>query len=526
MVNGYSQTLEQQIVERGSSLVCRDEELFTRVEELLRDGDAQETHCLGLDPLLVMEESLKASATDTGRAKAKGGLQGLAKAFEVVEQAALNLYLGPWRKEYKFVKMYSGTFTHFIKPVLSTSQIEKLFGLLGYQLSSRHEQLRLQPSRVSPGSLGDLLRLACAFFLARCECRLLLMALGKHVGETQWELSVVRERQKGNSLQVTLDNTKKKLDVGQPLFEGEEEVDLYTDEQINGGQRARKEESARSKRPSQSGAPPSALKTLSNGVTSSSSSSASVPAREDIHVSTLNCQLAKMPPLEQDVPSSVCGQEGKLPCEESTFTKDDLQSRSQLAEGAGLFEAAAGADVCSCVQSPDIALKRCLVCNALHSVSSGSLKECVVQRHCTVSPDLTNATIEEMMPIFSQGGSREDASPPLAGCGTAASPLVICDDSSQLPKPFPFHHCCDLAQLDPKVLCLTCGVFHSGSCSEKDVCQKKHTFKPLGVCSCGSTCTRNPLVLCRYCGSEYCLQCWFRNPVTCSCGQTFDQTPV
>lgn len=105
MVSAYSYSLEQQIVERGSSLVCRDEELFTQAEELLRDGDAQLTHCFDLDPLLVMEESLKASAADPGRAKAKGGLQGLAKAFEVVEQAALNLYLGPWRKEYKFVKV-------------------------------------------------------------------------------------------------------------------------------------------------------------------------------------------------------------------------------------------------------------------------------------------------------------------------------------------------------------------------------------------------------------------------------------
>lgn len=105
MVSAYTYSLEQQIVERGSSLACRDEELFTQVEERLRDGDARETHCLGLDALMVMEESLKASGTDTGRAKAKGGLQGLAKAFEVVEQAALNLYLGPWRKEYKFVKV-------------------------------------------------------------------------------------------------------------------------------------------------------------------------------------------------------------------------------------------------------------------------------------------------------------------------------------------------------------------------------------------------------------------------------------
>lgn len=100
-------------------------------------------------------------------------------------------------------QMYSGMFTHYIKPVLSMAQIEKLFSLLGYQpSSSRHEQLHLQSPRVSCGSLDDLLRLSCAFFLARCECRLLLTALGKHVGDAQWELNVVRERQRGNRLQV------------------------------------------------------------------------------------------------------------------------------------------------------------------------------------------------------------------------------------------------------------------------------------------------------------------------------------
>lgn len=100
-------------------------------------------------------------------------------------------------------QMYSGTFTHYIKPVLSMPQIENLFGLLGYQFSSsRHEQLRLQSPRVTPATFDNLLRLSCAFFLARCECRLLLTALGKYAGEAQWELSMVRERQRGNSLQV------------------------------------------------------------------------------------------------------------------------------------------------------------------------------------------------------------------------------------------------------------------------------------------------------------------------------------
>lgn len=112
LLTAYDHSLEQQIVGRGSNLACRDEELWKQVEGLLRDGDAQETHCLGLDPLRVMEESLKAAASTTattaagaGQVRARGGLQGLAKAFEVVEQAALNLYLGPWREEYKVVKV-------------------------------------------------------------------------------------------------------------------------------------------------------------------------------------------------------------------------------------------------------------------------------------------------------------------------------------------------------------------------------------------------------------------------------------
>ncbi len=115
LVGAYDHSLEQQIVRQGSNLACRDEELWKKVEGLLRDGDAQETHCLGLDPLKVMEESLKAAAAaastsapptaSAGRIQARGGLSGLAKAFEVLEQAALNLHLGPWREEYKVVKV-------------------------------------------------------------------------------------------------------------------------------------------------------------------------------------------------------------------------------------------------------------------------------------------------------------------------------------------------------------------------------------------------------------------------------------
>ncbi|MEQ2186122.1 hypothetical protein GOODEAATRI_025420, partial [Goodea atripinnis] len=97
------------------------------------------------------------------------------------------------------------TFTHYITPVLSMPQTEKLFGLLGYQPSpSRPEELCLRSPKVEPVSLEDLLRLSCAFLVARCECLLLLSALGKHGGDAWWELSVVRGRQRGHSLQVCL----------------------------------------------------------------------------------------------------------------------------------------------------------------------------------------------------------------------------------------------------------------------------------------------------------------------------------
>ncbi|XP_031141238.1 spermatogenesis-associated protein 2-like protein [Sander lucioperca] len=537
----YDHSLEQQIVGRGSNLACRDEELWKQVEGLLKDGDAQETHCLGLDPLSVMEESLTAAASATaasaGRVKARGGLQGLAKAFEVLEQAALNLYVGPWRDEYKVVKMYSGMFTHYIKPVLSMPQIEKLFGLLGYQpSSSRHEQLRLLSPRVSPASLDQLLGLSCAFFLARCECRLLQTALGKHSGEAQWELSVVRERQRGNSVQVALDNTKKTLDVNQPLMEPfDGEVDLYTDEHVNGGQReavGNDDESPRSLTwVTPSSASPSAAKTHSNGVRSLSSSSSALSARDNICISTLNCQLAKTSPLESVITrsSSASGRQGRRSWEESRFDEADSHSRSLQGEAMGLCRSEAEADhLCSCLQSSPLCLYVCVECNALHNITCALFQTCYMA-HC-VRPYHDNTT-EEMKELSPQDGSLRvsdmSASPSLTSSRAAMSSLSLCDDpKSILPSrhPISYHGCCDLAQLDPQVLCLSCGVFHSGSCREIDFCQNHHMIKLLGVCSCGRACFRKPLVLCRYCGNEYCRDCWYRNPVVCACGQTFDQS--
>ncbi|XP_022612119.1 uncharacterized protein LOC111229890 [Seriola dumerili] len=543
--NAYDHSLEQQIMGRGSNLACRDEELWKQVEGPLRDGDAQEIHCLGLDPLSVMEESLKAAAMASatraargGQVKARGGLQGLAKAFEVLEQAALNLYLGPWREEYKVVKMYSGMFTHYIKPVLSMPQIKKLFGLLGYQpSSSRHEQLFLQ---ALAASLDELLHLSCAFYLARCECRLLQAALGKHVGEPQWELSLVRERQRGNSLQVALENTKKTLKVKQPLMEpldGEMDMDLYTDEHVNGRQReavVNDDESPRSLAwLTASSASPAPVKTQSNGMTSLSSSSTSLAVTQQVCISTLNCQLPKVSPLEsQSTRSSASKRQSRHPYEESGFDKAESQSVSRQLEAMELCRSEAEANhFCSCLQSSTVYPNRCIECNTLHNITCDLHQQCIMKNHSLVTSYNMAEVMKEQGAASAQSESlrvSDRAIPTLTSSSAAMSSLVQYHDPESINPSLPpitYHDCCNLAQLDPQVLCRTCSVFHTRSCRDVDRCQSQHhTVKKLEVCACGKTCPRNPLVLCRYCGKEYCRDCWYRNPVVCTCGQTFDQS--
>ncbi|RXN11026.1 spermatogenesis-associated 2 [Labeo rohita] len=125
-------------------------------------------------------------------------------------------------------------FTHSIKPALTLQQAKELFGLLGYQVSSLKgdEELALN-SKLVPADF--LLSFACGFFAARMECQLLLSALGSVDRGLEWALQLVKERQLGLSLQVALENTKRKSDaasVSDTVLAGgmDAELDLYTEQ--------------------------------------------------------------------------------------------------------------------------------------------------------------------------------------------------------------------------------------------------------------------------------------------------------
>ncbi|XP_024137904.1 spermatogenesis associated 2-like [Oryzias melastigma] len=445
----YDHALEQQVLERGSSLPCREEKLWKQVEEMLKMGDARETHCLGLDPLQEMEEALQAGAAAglrRRRANVRVGLKELAQVFEFLEQASLNLYLGPWRKEYKVIKMYSGRFTHYVAPVLSMPQIEKLFGLLGYEYGpSEPQQLLLQPPRVHPGSLNQFLRLSCAFFMARCECHLLWTALRNHPSDGQWELSLVHERRRGNALQVALENTLKKFEVKKRLH-----IDPDLEEDLYGAD----------------------LEEMENGNFSL------WPVQTPVQPETLRGSAPTKAPDKRSL------EELNLPSDE----KAGPESRR----------------TCSCLNSPELVI-RSLECDSLHDFSCAYFRKCQTRHSVGYVMKRPN-------------GSTEGAAPD--------SPLGD-DPEAPPPQPISFHACCDLTRLDPRVLCHSCSVFHSSSCRDAVVCKGQHAVSPLGVCSCGKESSRNPTVLCRYCGRDYCKDCWYRSPVACDCGQTLDQsTPV
>ncbi|XP_064808115.1 spermatogenesis associated 2-like [Oncorhynchus masou masou] len=506
LVELYRVSLEHRIEQGDWNLVCRDEELIKKVEGLLMGDCAQDTHSLGLDPLSVMEDSLQT---------AQGvGLKGLARAFEVLELASLNLYLCPWRKEYRVVKMFSGMFTHYIKPALSMQQVADLFGLLGYQASEARlcEELRL----CSPALPVDtLLRLSCAFFTARCECRLLLSAIVPQGRRVEWELNLVQERQKGHSLQIALDNSKRRLETIPQ--EGdfpesstiEADLDLYTDDEFNGHKEVGLVRDPLC----------SPRRVYTRGLSSQ---------RENICVSSLNCQLIKTSSLAptRNTPTHKQRESPNKELAMSGSDKGDSQLLSAKASGNAHPVSPGGSQFCiECYPSPCI--HHCKNCNTLRSLNCPILESCKDKGHEVKHIDGDEVLQEqrESSGLSPRLGSPGEGGVPLYEDKREFCPsLDVFEAGSLTPQPIPFHDCCNIANPDPEVTCLTCKVFHTRACKMLEMCQRKHKMLMLDVCSSGLGCPRPPCKLCRYCSVVYCKDCWYRTPLQCVCGYPFDES--
>ncbi|XP_074695376.1 spermatogenesis-associated protein 2-like protein [Strix aluco] len=156
----YRRCLEREF-RRGRAGACSDPALGERLRQRLRLEPAV-LGALQQDGPALLARGLR------GRPDPGPGLRGLAGAFRLLELAAVNLYLFPWRKEFGTVPTFSGTYVHCLRPALPEADLVRSFGRLGYEQLDRH---RLVVFRLPPGS--QLIAAACGFFACRLECEIL-----------------------------------------------------------------------------------------------------------------------------------------------------------------------------------------------------------------------------------------------------------------------------------------------------------------------------------------------------------------
>ncbi|XP_073706650.1 uncharacterized protein [Garra rufa] len=547
LINKYQSNLEKRIEKGDRSLVCKDEELCKEVEILLRSGGAQKIHNQhGLDSLAVMEKSLYAFPFKTGQM----GLEKLSKAFEVLELAALNLYIYPWRREYRLVKMFSGMFTHSIKPALTLRQAKELFGLLGYQASSLKEEEELAlNSKLVPADF--LLSLACGFFTARMECKLLISALGSVDRSVEWALQLVKERQAGHSVLVALENTKRQSDaasVSDAVLAGgmDAELDLYT------------EQADASHVMSTTGLP------LDSSYMQPEEKPLSKPLQREPSLSNMGSN--------EDARQ---GRSFNNPGLMESISGDQSESDAQKQEASKVL--------CSCIMSNPLYIYHCEQCKHFHSMLCSRYTECQFKGHILA---LCSEKAEELCSTQNQNRlakekSKDSLKTHFCMDGSNSDSFLVCHDcqlihehncnfikicnlqhniqlsgklqppqgekanaqkrnkclsaahhtqysqemgDSETPcAPIPYHDCCLKAnQTLPETACLTCEVFHFSGCSDLWMCSQKHNIRNVqkycDTCYTSECCT---LQVCRYCVAVCCTLCCYKNTMLCKCGKSF-----
>ncbi|XP_017544854.1 spermatogenesis associated 2-like [Pygocentrus nattereri] len=563
----YQANLERRIQQGDWNLVCRDEDLCKEVEGLLSKGAAQDTHSpLGLDPLSVMETSLEALPSTSGQT----GLERLAKAFEVLELAALNLYLCPWRKEYRVVKMFSGMFTHWVKPGLTLHQIKELFGLLGYQHMGigEEEELRLSSKPVHADSL---LQLACAFFTARIECRLLLSCISPLGSSLEWELQLIRERKRGHSLQIARDSAKRKMESTPQSSEHETTVDLdlYTDDHLEPGQQA--ETNHMTAPPNLTYTPPK--ESQSSHGTSHSNTTSSKRENDDstskaklVCVTTMTYQINPKPCLtelspkplkhfdyEKQVTPGSCAQisylEQGYDLRQAQQDRMNMLSHNTQPETIQSWGKAQKNKLTKhqCMdKSAEVIFSVCHDCHYIHDFSCDDLQYCDARKHNlqttgiiqppqgergVTAPPQRHTCLREKDQIYVVCNTCNKSHDCLCeeaqrcrDCGHSLQYLAEMnkEETYTLSKPMPLHQCCTETQ--PKFACLTCKVFHAVSCKDEQCLKKTHNVQKLKS-ECSSCSDPELHTLCRFCCAQYCKTCWFKNPMECKCGKPFS-SPV
>ncbi|KAM4623060.1 spermatogenesis-associated protein 2 isoform 1-T2 [Discoglossus pictus] len=133
----------------------------------------------------VCENSLKSLRTSN--------LRSLHNAAAMLETIGINLFLYPWKKEYKSIKTYTGPFVYYVRAALIDDDIRHILNNMGY-LQELGTVYRLKDHV----DTTQVKRVSFELFLARVECELLLEIYLQVRDKGYLEIDVVNERRSSN----------------------------------------------------------------------------------------------------------------------------------------------------------------------------------------------------------------------------------------------------------------------------------------------------------------------------------------
>ncbi|EHB02268.1 Spermatogenesis-associated protein 2 [Heterocephalus glaber] len=129
----------------------------------------------------VVESSLRSLRSSSLRA--------LHCAFSVLETVGINLFLYPWKKEFRSIKTYTGPFVYYVKSTLLEEDIRAILSYMGYtpELGTVYKLKELVESL-------QVKMVSFELFLAKVECEQMLEIYSQVKDKGYSELDVVSER--------------------------------------------------------------------------------------------------------------------------------------------------------------------------------------------------------------------------------------------------------------------------------------------------------------------------------------------
>ncbi|XP_048205569.1 spermatogenesis-associated protein 2 [Perognathus longimembris pacificus] len=123
------------------------------------------------------------------RALRGSSLRALHGAFSVLETVGVNLFLYPWKKEFRSIKTYTGPFVYYVRSALLEEDVRTILSYMGYapELGSAYRLRELVETL-------QVKMVSFELFLAKVECEQMLEIHSQVKDKGYSELDVVGER--------------------------------------------------------------------------------------------------------------------------------------------------------------------------------------------------------------------------------------------------------------------------------------------------------------------------------------------